>query len=237
MADSVTLNARIGPVALYEASPIRGTVPLTVNFTNLSLGEVSTYLWDFGDGATSALANPTHVYANPGVYTATLTVSNPYSTDTYTAPQIVVGTQPIIHSLPFTDDMESPHENWQVTNMWLPAALATTSTHEPGTVWKGMNGESALILVDRLDLSTASVPVLSFWHKFVTNTGMGQVVVTTDNGLTWSPVYTITAPITTWTQTVADTNCCGQKSLWTKTVVDLSDYSGEQIGLAFISDK
>lgn len=233
MADSVTLNARIGPVALYEASPMRGTVPLTVNFTNLSLGEVSTYLWDFGDGATSALANPTHVYANPGVYTATLTVSNPYSTDTYTAPQIVVGTQPIIHSLPFTDDMESPHENWQVTNMWLPAALATTSTHEPGTVWKGMNGESALILVDRLDLSTASVPVLSFWHKFVTNTGMGQVVVTTDNGLTWSPVYTITAPITTWTKTVADTNCCGQKSLWTKTVVDLSDYSGEQIGLAF----
>jgi PKD repeat protein len=34
-----------------------------------------TYLWDFGDGATSTLADPAHVYA-PGLYTATLTVTD-----------------------------------------------------------------------------------------------------------------------------------------------------------------
>ena len=33
-------------------------------------------MWDFGDGATSASQNPTHLYVIPGSYTVTLTVTN-----------------------------------------------------------------------------------------------------------------------------------------------------------------
>ncbi|HAU35849.1 MAG TPA: collagenase, partial [Lysinibacillus sp.] len=39
-------------------------------------GEIVSYLWDFGDGATSEAANPTHVYENEGTYKVTLTVKN-----------------------------------------------------------------------------------------------------------------------------------------------------------------
>lgn len=35
-----------------------------------------TFLWQFGDGATSAVPNPTHIYTVPGSYQITLTVSN-----------------------------------------------------------------------------------------------------------------------------------------------------------------
>jgi PKD repeat protein len=35
-----------------------------------------TYAWDFGDGGTSTQQNPTHTYANPGIYTAKVTVSD-----------------------------------------------------------------------------------------------------------------------------------------------------------------
>ena len=35
-----------------------------------------TYLWDFGDDATGSGENPTHTYANEGIYTVTLTVGD-----------------------------------------------------------------------------------------------------------------------------------------------------------------
>ncbi|WP_202935137.1 PKD domain-containing protein [Halorussus amylolyticus] len=37
---------------------------------------IDSYDWDFGDGNTSTGANPTHTYAAPGDYTATLTVAD-----------------------------------------------------------------------------------------------------------------------------------------------------------------
>jgi hypothetical protein len=43
-------------------------------FTNTTLGS-NTYSWNFGDGNTSSLENPTHTYAAPGTYTATLLVT------------------------------------------------------------------------------------------------------------------------------------------------------------------
>ena len=35
---------------------------------------VSSYLWNFGDGLTSALQNPSHVFPSPGVYSVSLNV-------------------------------------------------------------------------------------------------------------------------------------------------------------------
>jgi len=37
---------------------------------------VSSWHWDFGDGASSTLQNPTHVYANGGTYNVTLTITS-----------------------------------------------------------------------------------------------------------------------------------------------------------------
>ncbi len=50
----------------------------TVAFVNLSSGttEHSSYLWDFGDGNTSTMENPSHVYEELGVYLVNLTVSD-----------------------------------------------------------------------------------------------------------------------------------------------------------------
>jgi PKD repeat protein/type 1 glutamine amidotransferase len=48
--------------------------PLTIAFTGSRSGGVS-YRWEFGDGTTSTEANPRHVYARVGTYTAKLTVT------------------------------------------------------------------------------------------------------------------------------------------------------------------
>src|SRR5262249_39085350 len=39
-------------------------------------GDALSYLWNFGDGATATTAAATHVYADNGTYTATLTVND-----------------------------------------------------------------------------------------------------------------------------------------------------------------
>ncbi len=49
--------------------------PLTVSFTNLSIG-ASGYSWDFGDGNTATVRNPTHTYTTTGTFTVTLIVTN-----------------------------------------------------------------------------------------------------------------------------------------------------------------
>jgi len=65
----------IPPVARFSATPQRGVAPLTVKFTNSSTGDISKWAWDFGDNRTSSKRNPNHVYANPGNYTVSLTVT------------------------------------------------------------------------------------------------------------------------------------------------------------------
>lgn len=53
------------------------SVPITVNFTNLSTGTGSlTYEWDFGDGGSSTDLNPSYTYSTYGTYDVTLIVTN-----------------------------------------------------------------------------------------------------------------------------------------------------------------
>lgn len=67
----------------FSASPSTGVGPLTVTFTNLTTSPTyDTYLWNFGDGQSSTLVNPTHTYSNTGSYTASLTVSYQDGTST-----------------------------------------------------------------------------------------------------------------------------------------------------------
>jgi PKD repeat protein len=54
---------------------------MTVYFENISeMGD--TYFWDFGDGYFSNLANPSHIYDEPGSYQVCLTISNDCGSDT-----------------------------------------------------------------------------------------------------------------------------------------------------------
>jgi len=70
------------PVARFASSQASGPAPLVVNFSDDSEGEVSSYLWSFGDGSTSTEANPSHTYAAPGDYDVTLTVTGDRGSDT-----------------------------------------------------------------------------------------------------------------------------------------------------------
>ena len=70
------------PRSDFVADKTRGGAPLTVNFVDKSLGEPTSWNWDFGDGATSIEKNPAHTYNSLGSYTVALTASNSNGKDT-----------------------------------------------------------------------------------------------------------------------------------------------------------
>ena len=60
----------------YTQSPSPSTNLSTFSFTDLSTGNPTAWMWNFGDGGTSTLQNPTHTYTSNGIYLVTLTITN-----------------------------------------------------------------------------------------------------------------------------------------------------------------
>ena len=78
------------PIAGFTVDQPTGTAPQTVNFTDESSGNVSTYNWDFGDESQdSAEQNPVHTYSLGGTYSVTETVTGPGGSNSTTSTVII----------------------------------------------------------------------------------------------------------------------------------------------------
>jgi len=85
------ITVQSGPTADFEALPTQGEAALTVDFSDLSISAfgIDIWLWDFGDGQTSDLQNPSHVYTLPGYYTVKLTVTDKCGPDDETKEEYI----------------------------------------------------------------------------------------------------------------------------------------------------
>ncbi|MCC7244393.1 MAG: PKD domain-containing protein, partial [Saprospiraceae bacterium] len=77
-----TLGIDNHPLANFRYELEDSTEYRRVTFTDLSDYEPNTWHWDFGDGTTSQDTSPVHLYAQDGIYTVCLRVSNAFSADT-----------------------------------------------------------------------------------------------------------------------------------------------------------
>jgi PKD repeat protein len=107
-----------------------------VSFTDTSDGEIANWLWDFGDGETTWLRHPAHVYPLPGTFTVSLTVTGPEGSDTLERPDYVV----VDHPPPLANFQGVP------TSGFAPLTVAF-SDESTGTVtswsWDFGDGETA----------------------------------------------------------------------------------------------
>lgn len=62
-------------IARFAIEPVSGVPPLTVRFSDLSIGYPDSWKWTFGDGSGSSEQSPVHTYTGIGRYTVTLEVS------------------------------------------------------------------------------------------------------------------------------------------------------------------
>ena len=71
-------------------------------FTDTSTRNPTSWHWEFGDGATSDVQNPVHVYTTPGTYLVNLTATNEYGSNTArmaSTGKCIVALQPLPSSL------------------------------------------------------------------------------------------------------------------------------------------
>ena len=81
------------PTVQIAADPAGGSVPLTVRFSAAGRdpdGDPIMYVWDFGDGGKAGGKSATHTYAQPGTYTAKVTVTDSHGATGTATLQVVV---------------------------------------------------------------------------------------------------------------------------------------------------
>ena len=103
----------------YIVDPDNG---LLINFTNASLN-ADIYIWDFGDGSSSAELNPNHMYEASGTYTVSLTATNSGGSDVASEEIEVTG------ALTYADLVDT----WKVAPE--ASALAVGPTQGDGSWW------------------------------------------------------------------------------------------------------
>ena len=118
---------------------------------------------------------------------------------------------------PFADNFESGLGNWTAEAPWGATTAYYSSpvysaTDSPSTYY-GASVDASLTLGTSVDLSSATRPVLRFYHRYQIEDGydFGYVEVSTDGGSNWA------APEATYT---------GATSQWLREQIDLSDYKG-----------
>jgi PKD repeat protein len=76
---TVSMGSNLPPIANFVYSPTNPTTNDLIQFTDTSTdldGTITNWFWDFGDGNTSNIQNPSHTYQNKGSYSVVLTVTD-----------------------------------------------------------------------------------------------------------------------------------------------------------------
>ena len=144
------------PVANFTGSPVSGCSPVIVTFQNLSSGNPTSWAWDFGNGNTSTLQNPTATYFTAGTYTVTLTATNANGSNTLTRSQYIT-----VHQNPSVDFISN------TTSGCFPLRVQFSDLSDAGTgntivswQWDFGNGNTSALqnpLVTYLAAGTYSV--------------------------------------------------------------------------------
>jgi PKD repeat protein len=173
IAKSIQINP--SPNASMSLGTNNGCVSLTVQFTNTSIAG-STQFWDFGDGNTSLLANPTHTYTTAGSYAVNLIAINSLGC-TDTATQVVnVYPLPVVDFITSTLDSCLQPSTYNFSNLstntaaysWnfgngLTSTLTNPSTsyNQPGSYTVTLVGTSMQGCVDSIQKTVQSYQMAS----------------------------------------------------------------------------
>ena len=91
----------VAPTANFTSNTSSTCEGNEINFTDLSGGGPTSWMWTFGDGNSSTSQNPTHIYNAAGIYNVTLTASNSEGSDVSTQPSMITVLNEIASSQAF----------------------------------------------------------------------------------------------------------------------------------------
>ena len=148
----------------FTATPLTSCVGTSIAFTDLTAGSpIVSWAWNFGDGSTSALQNPTHTYTVSGTFNITLIVFNGSTSIAEVKPNyIIVNPLPTVSFLSPLTSCSEPYA--PIFSNVLPGSGSYSYS------WNFGNGQT----------STAQTPT----NANYTTTGIFNVTLTVTNILT-----------------------------------------------------
>jgi PKD repeat protein len=238
------INTSFAPAPDFAANTNTICVNQSVAFTDLSIGNPTTWNWTFAGGSpsTSTLPNPTISYSATGIYNVTLTISNSNGSNSITKTSFINVTIP--QAIPFSEGFTasatpSNWENYDKGNdgvIWEHSLLAGGFGTSSQSVYfdnfnNDVNRKRDELRTPKFDFSFSSHPLLLFDRAYArydnTYTDTLAVLVSNDCGYSYTQVYIkgntnlATAPdksSSIFTPTATQ---------WKRDTIDLSAYAGE----------
>jgi PKD repeat protein len=176
------------PIADFLVNKVSGTVPLTVNFTNSSTNATS-FLWDFGNGQTSTLLNPSITYNSVGIYTVSLTGSNSNASNTIIKTNLIT-VSPVPVPTPVADFLANKVSG----TVPLTVNFTNTSTNSTSFLWDFGNGQSSTLQNPSITYNTAGTYTVTL---IATGEGGNNTIIKT-NLITISPAPVTPPPVSSF---------------------------------------
>ncbi|MCP4120936.1 MAG: PKD domain-containing protein [Bacteroidetes bacterium] len=168
---TITINDT-DPIAKASASPINDDEPLAVQFTgnSQSYDGITSWHWNFGDGATSTKQNPIHTYTQDGVYTAKLTVKEADSdiatasviiTVNDTDPIAIVSASPTSGNEPLTVNFTDHSQSYDgiVSRHWDFGDGTTSTEQNPPHTYTQDGSYTVILTVKEADGDESSAKI------------------------------------------------------------------------------
>lgn len=138
----VTIIANVLPPSTNFSATPKNTCSDTVRFTDLTSGSPTSWLWYFGDGATSSSQHPSHYYSTEGNYTVSLVTSNSFGQDSTAFTNYITIFCPIV--MPVTGTVVDTNCNGILFDSGGPTANYTNNTNGIFTIQPA--GASSVVL-------------------------------------------------------------------------------------------
>lgn len=188
--------------------------PLLVSFTDASTADAVSWFWNFGDGSSSNLQNPSHIYTESGVFSVYLVVTNANGcTDTIFEPELIelsgpsgeftffpdsVGCPP--YDITFTSIAENvTNYTWDFGDGFLGSGASTSHTYTeigsfiPTLILEDDNGCTFIYQsADTLDI--APLPVDAGLSGTICQFDSLQLNASGGDGYSWSPATGLDNP-------------------------------------------
>jgi len=175
--DSDTCTVYINPLGSSPPTADAGTAPTGTTNQNMSFdgssstGNITSYIWDFGDGTGATGVSPVHTYADDGLYTVSLAVISNLSLADVDVIQVTVTNQgPVVQDIDdISTDVGVSHDllvmatdadGYIASYLWDLGDGSTSTLRDPSHTWTSDGPHSCSVNVTDDDGAST---VVSFW--------------------------------------------------------------------------
>jgi PKD repeat protein len=187
-----TIEKKSLPIADFDYVLQENCDSTIASFTNNSI-DGDTYLWNFGDGATSELESPTHVYNSAGSYTVVLTVTDTVTLQDSSVTKFVdVVTNTIVNiDRTVCDSFTSPSGNyvWSSSGIYTDTIPTSSGCDSILTINLTVNNS---VSIDTTVIVLENELPYAFGTQAITEAGKYTEVFTAQNGCDSTVTLTLT---------------------------------------------